>query len=332
VPPPPAELPYDQMAGDQRWTAAQSPIIVPRSLQLTPGSVLIIEPGVEVRLAPGVSISVDGAQLLALGQPGQPVRFVSQDGISRWEAIYGLSDSFIVLEHSEISGGGSGGTLLTSDSGELAIRNTRIHDNGGAVLVNDSKLEVRGSEISGNDIPYGAALTASYSFGNFVTMLNNRIGGNRLSDGAVGVDISNFNTVSGVVLDVQGNLIRGGIINLRLLTNGPLHGTVACNTLVGDQVGLNIRTRTLQVPAIDLTVANNYIEGHTPPIEPIYLEYGIGRGATSEVLLDMRNNWWGESSGPYHPEENPEGRGDAVGTNILYEPWLTSPPECTPPE
>jgi hypothetical protein len=320
------------MAGDQRWTAAQSPIVVPRSLQLTPGSVLIIEPGVEVRLAQGVSINVDGAQLLALGQPGQPVRFISQDSIGRWEAIYGLEDSFIVLEHTEMSGGGSGGTLLTSENGELAIRNTRIHNNGGAILVNDSRLEMRESEIAGNDIPYGSALTASYSLGNFVTLLNNRIGGNRLSDGAVGVDISNFNTVSGVVLDVQGNLIRGGIVNLRLLTNGPLHGTVACNTLIGNQVGLGIRTRTLQVPAIDLTVANNYIAGHTPPIEPIYLDYGIGRGATSEVLLDMRNNWWGESSGPYHPEENPEGRGDAVGTNILYEPWLTSPPECTPSE
>jgi hypothetical protein len=204
-------------------------------------------------------------------------------------------------------------------------------------VVTDSKLEVRDSEITGNDMPYGGALNATYTFGNFVTLTNNRIGGNRLIEEAPGVGITHRNTFSTLNLDIQGNLFRGGLGNLRLTTHGPLAGTIACNAMIGDQLGFGLRTDTPQVPQPDLNVTNNLLTGHTPEIEPVYLERGtllsgIGRGATSEVELDMRNNWWGEGSGPFHPEKNPEGRGDAAGDNILFEPWLSSPPGCVPPE
>jgi hypothetical protein len=39
--------------------------------------------------------------------------------------------------------------------------------------------------------------------------------------------------------------------------------------------------------------------------------------------LDARWNWWGDSSGPYHPALNPEGLGDTVGDNVIFIPWLT---------
>ncbi|MBP9074663.1 MAG: Ig-like domain-containing protein [Caldilineaceae bacterium] len=39
-------------------------------------------------------------------------------------------------------------------------------------------------------------------------------------------------------------------------------------------------------------------------------------------LLDARNNWWGDASGPYHPTLNPSGLGDNVGDNITVYPWL----------
>ncbi len=36
---------------------------------------------------------------------------------------------------------------------------------------------------------------------------------------------------------------------------------------------------------------------------------------------DARWNWWGESSGPYHAESNPDGLGDQVRGNVLIDPW-----------
>jgi len=53
-------------------------------------------------------------------------------------------------------------------------------------------------------------------------------------------------------------------------------------------------------------------------------------GLASDIGIDGRNNWWGHESGPYHPQENGEGTGDAVGENVPFHPWLTARPACTP--
>jgi hypothetical protein len=50
---------------------------------------------------------------------------------------------------------------------------------------------------------------------------------------------------------------------------------------------------------------------------------------------DARNNWWGTPDGPYHPEYNPTGTGDAVFFGIdaggFLTPFLTEPPTTNPP-
>jgi hypothetical protein len=327
--PAPTAPPIDVLRGNVRWTAAQSPIFVRRDLQLAPGATLIVEPGVEVRVAPGAALIVEGT-LYSVGTSGQPVRFVGSSG-ERWEAIYGRPGSNIALEHTQISGGGNGGTVLLSEGGNLVLRGARINENGGHVQVTDSRLEVQDSEIAGNDMPYGSALEANYTGGNFVMLHNNRIGGNRLQPGTSPVRISSQSPFDTLNLDIQGNLLVGTEgPDLALSTNGPLSGGLTCNTLMGGPDGLSVRSETTQVPGFTLNVRDNAIEKHTPPIIPIYLEYGIGRGATSEVALDMRNNWWGHSLGPYDPERSADGRGEAVGDNIEFAPWLTERPACAP--
>lgn len=52
-------------------------------------------------------------------------------------------------------------------------------------------------------------------------------------------------------------------------------------------------------------------------------QYGLYSTATTTVI-DAENNWWGDSSGPYHPTTNPGGLGNAVSDYVDYEPWLTS--------
>ncbi|MDW8405999.1 hypothetical protein [Chloroflexus sp.] len=333
--PAPTPIPALVLRGSTRWATGQSPIVLNRDVQIPPGSELIIEPGVEVRLAPGVSIYVDGGRMIALGQPDRPVRFVGATG-ARWSGIFGRPGGFIALEHTEIRGGGLGGTVLVSEEGGLVVRFSRITDNGGGVLVIDSRLEMAQSEIAGNDIPFSAALDAAYSRGNFVMLTGNRIGGNILSAGAPMVRVANQNARETLNLVIEGNLFRGGNANLQLTTNGMLQGSVVCNALIGDNLGLSVRSETLQVKPdgsflMPLRIEQNFIEGHTPVIRPTYLTFGIGRGAASEIALDMRNNWWGHASGPYEPEANPQGIGEAVGSNITFSPWLTTPPACVPP-
>ena len=329
-PPPPVEV----LRGNVRWTTGQSPITLHRDVQIIPGAELTIEPGVEVRLDPGVAIYVDGGRLLAMGLPGQPVRLVGATG-ARWGGLFGRPGSFVVLEQTVLQGGGASGTVLAVDEGTLIVRGSRFNDNGGAIVLTNTKVELRDSEIAGNDMPFGPAFEASYSRGNAVTMSGNRFGGNRLGDGTPQVRLSNSSTFETLSLTVEGNLIRGGGPNLQLSTNGPLTGSILCNNLVGDGMGFGLRSQTLQtrangMPLMALRIEHNRIDEHLPPLIPVYLRYGLGRGATSEILLDMRNNWWGEATGPYEPDTNPLGRGDSVGNNIIFASWLTAPPACAP--
>lgn len=331
---PPAR-PVEQVKGELHWTPANGPIIIKRNLAVPAGATLIIEPGTEVRFSVGASLFVDG-KLLSLGRPDAPVRLVADQGgqTQQWEGIFGNPGSSITLESTEIHGAGSGGTMLVSKGGELIVRGSRLTDNGGQILVQESNLEISGSEIVRNQLPYGAALNVSSERGNPVVLKNNRIADNDHSQGVPDVLIAHPSSYTSLPLDLQGNLIAGTDTgegdNLVLSTDGPLVGTIGCNTFMGGSLGLNLRSETKQLPGFNLAVYANVLDSHTPPIIPIYLKYGIGRGAASEVALDMHGNWWGDPAGPYEPDLNPLGRGDAVGENITYREWLTSWPDCAP--
>jgi hypothetical protein len=260
------------------------------------------------------------------------VRFTGIDR-QRWEGLFGRPGSNIALEYTEIRGGGAGGTVLSSEGGNLVLHNAHVNDNGGHIKVDQSRLEIRDSEIAGNDMPYGAAIDATYSNGGFVILTNNRVSGNRLTGNAPQVLISNQSPFDIVNLDIQRNLLVGQDgPNMTLSTNGPMQGGITCNSLRTGGNGLSIRSETPQVPGFALNVRDNLIADHTPAIVPIYTQpyHGIGRGATSEIALDMRNNWWGDPLGPYEPDRHADGRGEAVGDNIEFAPWLTEPPSCAP--
>lgn len=327
--PKPTVVLADILRGNLRWTIDRSPIVLTREQRLPRGSSLVIDPGVEVRLAPGVQFYVEGA-LAAYGQPGQPVRFVGLGG-QRWDGIYGLAGSNIILENTELRGGGNGGTLLATDGGALTIRRTRVTDNGGQVRATGRQVEVRDSEIAGNDMPYGSAIDITLPAGGSVTLTGNRIGGNNLAPGTAPVSINSPSSQNSTALDLQGNLLIGESgPDLIIFTNGPLTGGMTCNSLLSGTQGLSLKTAVPQIPLAGLHIRDNVINDHTPPIIPIYLKYGIGRGATSDLGLDMRGNWWGSELGPYQPELYADGRGDAVGANIAFQPWLTDRPGCAP--
>jgi hypothetical protein len=63
---------------------------------------------------------------------------------------------------------------------------------------------------------------------------------------------------------------------------------------------------------------------------------GIKLDSLSPGEADALFNWWGDSTGPYHPALNPAGLGVAVGDRVLFDPWhrdtlfLQSAPERDP--
>lgn len=65
----------------------------------------------------------------------------------------------------------------------------------------------------------------------------------------------------------------------------------------------------------DVTINYCNIYGNT--------EYGI-RNYTTDII-NAEYNWWGDVSGPYHPDSNPSGLGDTVSDWVDFIPWLDQP-------
>lgn len=60
-----------------------------------------------------------------------------------------------------------------------------------------------------------------------------------------------------------------------------------------------------------------------------FLEPGIAAEGMNGYF-DARENWWGDSTGPFHANLNPDGQGTEVGNGVEFIPWLTSPPDSVP--
>ena len=95
---------------------------------------------------------------------------------------------------------------------------------------------------------------------------------------------------------------------LRIDSSTGSHEIIKCG-FADNNNGLLVRNQSSGI-----TVSGSRIEGNTT--------YGVLNQATAEV--DARSCWWGHASGPYHPTKNPDGQGDTVSDNVLFEPWKQS--------
>jgi len=57
--------------------------------------------------------------------------------------------------------------------------------------------------------------------------------------------------------------------------------------------------------------------------------FGIANVSPSPSV-QARYNWWGHPSGPHNPDTNPDGLGNAVSNNVIYDPWLIASEARTP--
>lgn len=70
---------------------------------------------------------------------------------------------------------------------------------------------------------------------------------------------------------------------------------------------------------------NNRLRGNT-----IAANLSLGIDAMQLTMaqeLDATGNFWGDASGPFHPQKNPLGRGDRVSDGVEFDPWVGRRPE-----
>ncbi len=53
------------------------------------------------------------------------------------------------------------------------------------------------------------------------------------------------------------------------------------------------------------------------------VNFGINATFNNGSEIDARNNYWGDDSGPYHPERNPSGKGDNITSSVRFDPWIS---------
>lgn len=117
------------------------------------------------------------------------------------------------------------------------------------------------------------------------------------------------------------------------------------NVILGNDVASNVYG--VWVDGQENHISGNRFHGNTASLgSGVYLSASAGANevhfngftadATSQVPLvysdatietaNCVNNWWGSASGPYHPSDNPNSTGAAVGEGVRFTPWLKAEP------
>ncbi|KPK70440.1 hypothetical protein AMJ87_08795 [candidate division WOR_3 bacterium SM23_60] len=214
-----------------------------------------------------------------------------------------ISNNIITANRAGSNGGGgiycTGSTVITDNiiSDNVAHLDSWFSIGGGIYC--DGSPTIADNTIVGN--------TADYAGGIFCMGSTPLISGNTISD--------NF-------------ALLGGGIYCWTSTPTMVHNIISNNT-AGCGGGIYCEEAS---PHIDsCTISNNTFDGvfcieESHPVihsNNISGNTGFGiRNVDDTTFVHAEHNWWGDPSGPYHPDSNPTGLGDAVSDWVAFVPWL----------
>ena len=89
--------------------------------------------------------------------------------------------------------------------------------------------------------------------------------------------------------------------------------TIERNIIINNKVGVSLEGTENSIISIHF----NHIHNNT--------QFGIMVKDDKENCINATVNWWGSPTGPFHAENNTEGKGDNVTGHVLFKPWLDAP-------
>ncbi len=110
---------------------------------------------------------------------------------------------------------------------------------------------------------------------------------------------------------VVGNTCIGNFEGIGLLGRGNI---VTNNTLSENWHGIRIDGDEVTGDIGDCVIRDNAISGN--------FHYGISSTDNYLDVIHAEENWWGDDSGPENDAHNPGGKGDRVGDNVDFSPWI----------
>ncbi len=314
--PPPTLIVQTPITNEVRWTQADSPKVLRVNYLVPAGTLLTIEPGVEVQLASRVRLEVAGS-LTVDGTTTQPVTFRTADG-GKWDGIYLSAGAVGYILNSQIEDAGARKSSLVAQNATLIVRDSTLTNNDGGIYSINSYIELQRLSITNNVFEQNPALALKVgSQGSVVidtvSIVDNTFSANAaiahmvLEGQQANLDVQN------AVFDDQARL------SLLIEAEAAFKATLTCNTFANTTVGLGINFANAlpREAGRDITIADN-----------AFINNGQS-GLQSPVVLSAANNWWGAPSGPTDARRNPSGRGASVSETVTFTPWLSEEKACT---
>ncbi len=327
---------------DTLWTLVDSPFVVSKDVVVYSNATLTIESGVEVQFGGNFSIAVQG-RLVAGGTQDKRIRFTSNEyepQMGDWKTIDFVGPQLSSLTYCIIEYATDG---ISVRSGNIAIENCIVsHCQQNGIAATNGNSNIQDCNIS-LCLQNGISATSSHLTLQGNAIMQNDIGGVLVSgDGNV---VIQGNTIignkEGIVVtgnyttgvSISQNIIAGNVES-GVLIDADVHSgiTITDNTISSNQNGIHVSTPASTYLSENSVSYNDngivYDEGsHIAYHNDIYSN-GIGMEAPDNATVNAEHNYWGDSSGPYHPSLNPYGRGNAVvgsGTSVDFIFFLTKP-------
>jgi len=314
------------------WPLSGSPYIVQHDITVVAGATLTIEPGVIVKLnftgnsSIEAGIFVYGA-IKAEGTSADKIYFTSLEddsiggdtngngsvAIQTWSANYGRGYWF--------------GIDISSPAAQSFKNIVFKYSSAGIRFSNNSSGTVDGMEANFNlhDLVLGSGSSVSVA--------------NMISDASEA-----SLTVNAAHLTLTDSEIK----------NSPVSNTSGLLVVTGSTVNLqNVKIHNYYTAGIDDQGGSDFTISNSRIYDNLY--YGILVGNTFSALsdshyrvsnltiqgngqygannlrsyaIDLRNTYWGNSTGPFNAVSNPSGLGNKVSNNVLFNPWCASELSC----
>jgi len=252
-------------------------------------------------------------------------------------SIVGGSPTFnniIIANNEALPYGGGGG--IDNNAANSIFSGLQLYGNkawdGGGIHIYSSDATITNSIISNNIAYYlgGGAKIRSGLIENSIIINNTSEGdaGGLLISGnasARNLIISNNNASQnggGVYINGGNSILEGIIIDRNISNNGSaLYSRFDGSFTLQKSTITNHNNNAIYIEEDNPIISNNNL-----------LNYNYGLlNANNLNIISSIDNYWGHSSGPYHPSQNPTGQGDSTNAFVNVTPWLTEPNTDAPP-
>lgn len=351
------------ITSDTAWTAAGSPYVITGALKISSGAILTIEPGVVVKFknSPWLYSHIDVyGRLIVSGTEQEPVIFTSWlddsvggdtngDGsatvpsfLDYWDlGFYSGSTGELDYLDFRYSGGG-----IFLDGTNVSVNHLKYSECGDKIYVSRSSINIKNSE--GVNLYYGflgaywnsqVEISDTVISGSFGDSLGGYSGSQFLFSHVL-VENQGFGSSLGLYgahATVTDSIFNGGLDDgveiYKSFLGGPSHIYLENSEIrdfLGDGlVSYNSFARTEKVlffgNECGLVGNGGYIKAEGGAFEGNFY-CGVLNINSAAGVIDARNNYWGDPSGPESELENPDGLGDKISAGVLFSPWLTEDP------